>query len=157
MTTSHQRRPECVTCHLIEAANQTETEVNLFLAKHEAEKVSRINGEEASTLPKVLTYRGCLYNEAHFSKGLGHFVVDCRGPDVPQVRLYNGATLQEESHRHLPFALQTRAAICQAPLRLWQVGNSRNLGTALREHSFGTVFGSDSFGKLFDNTPRSNV
>ena len=128
MTTS-QRRPECVTCHLIEAANQTETEVNLFLAKHEAEKVSRINGgEEASTLPKVLTYRGCLYNEAHFSKGLGHFVVDCRGPDVPQVRLYNGATLQEESLRHLPFALQTRAAICQAPLRLWQVENPRNLG-----------------------------
>ena len=104
MTTS-QRRPECVTCHLIEAANQTETEVNLFLAKHEAKKVSRINGEEASTLPKVLTYRGCLYNEAHFSKGLGHFVVDCRGPDVPQVRLFNGATLREESHRHLPFAL----------------------------------------------------
>ena len=97
-----QRRPECVTCHLIESANQTETEVNLFLAKHEAKKV-RINGEEASTLPKVLTFRGCLYNEAHFSKGLGHFVVDCRGPDVPQVRLYNGATLQEESHRHLPF------------------------------------------------------
>ena len=142
MTTS-QRRPECVTCHLIEAANQTETEVNLFLAKHEAEKVSRINGEEASTLPKVLTYRGCLYNEAHFSKGLGHFVVDCRGPDVPQVRLYNGATLREESLRHLPFASQ--------------IENSRNLGTALRKYSFGTVFGSDSFGKLFDNTPSSNV
>ena len=88
-----------MTCHLIEAANQTETEVNLFLAKHEA-------GKEASTLPKVLTHRGCLYNEAHFSKGLGHFVVDCRGPDVPQVRLYNGATLQQESLRHLPFALQ---------------------------------------------------
>ena len=49
---------------------------------------------------QVLTYRGCLYNEAHFSQGLGYFVVDCKGPDVPKVRLYNGVTLREESRRH---------------------------------------------------------
>ena len=42
-----------MTCHLIEAANQTETEINLFLAKHVAKKV-RINGEESSSLPKVI-------------------------------------------------------------------------------------------------------
>ena len=42
-----------MTCHLIEASNETETEINLFLAKHEAKKV-RINGEESSSLPKVI-------------------------------------------------------------------------------------------------------
>ena len=41
-----------MTCHLIEAANETETEVNLLLAKHVAKKV-RIDGEETSSLPKV--------------------------------------------------------------------------------------------------------
>ena len=41
-----------MTCHLVEAVNQTETEINLFLAKHVAKKV-RINGEETLDLPKV--------------------------------------------------------------------------------------------------------
>ena len=42
-----------MTCHLIETANQTETEINLLLAKHVAKKV-RINGEESSSLPTVI-------------------------------------------------------------------------------------------------------
>ena len=31
---------------------------------------------------------GCLYNEAHFSTGLSYLVIDCKGPDVPRVLLY---------------------------------------------------------------------
>ena len=64
---------------------------------------------------QVLTYGGCLYNEAHFSKGLGYFVVDCRGPDVPQVRLYNGVTLRQELILDDNAALRARAANMSLP------------------------------------------
>ena len=119
-----------MTCHLVVAVNETETEVNLFL-KNDVAKRGRMTAEESSSLPKVsknctnvvlgcptgsdpkmqpnltfslknrvllqqvVTHRGCLYNEARFSTGLGYFVVDCKGPDVPRVLLYNGVTLQE--------------------------------------------------------------
>ena len=56
-------------------------------------------------LQQVVTYRGCLYNEARFSTGLGYFVVDCKGPDVPRVLLYNGVTLQQGGGTSLSFAV----------------------------------------------------
>ena len=65
---------------------------------------------------QVLTYRGCLYNEAHFSKGLGYFLVDCKGPDVPKVILYNGVTLQQESRRRRRHSQMRRITVSKSLL-----------------------------------------
>ena len=40
----------------------------------------------------MLTPHGCMYNEAYFSTGLSHYVLDCRGPDLPKVLVYEAKT-----------------------------------------------------------------
>jgi hypothetical protein len=45
--------------------NTTETEISLMLRKHVVQR-----GKAEVPLPRVLTPKGCLNNDAHFSKDL---------------------------------------------------------------------------------------
>lgn len=117
-----------MTCHLIEVTNETETEVSLFLRNHVAEK-SKTKVE----LPQVVTHAGCLYNEAHFSRDLGMFVLDCRGPDVPRVLLFNATSLNEELTLDNNTLLRERVANMSLPkVRMFRVATRSGYYASVR-------------------------
>ena len=64
---------------------------------------SHTSQDSDSPLPTVVSHGGCLFNEAHFAKGNGLVVVECRGPDVPKVMLYN--LTEEEKEEGVSFVI----------------------------------------------------
>ena len=78
--------PECLTCELVTLLNETEHEVNLWLRGY-------VRRSKNAPLPRVLTPRGCLRNDAHFSTNFSFWTCDCQGPvDIPQVFLVNSSS-----------------------------------------------------------------
>lgn len=64
--------------------NQTENEVSLRLRKHVIPK----SRNRTKVLPTHVVPVGCLFNEAEFSHKLSYAVVNCKGPSVPKVLLF---------------------------------------------------------------------
>ncbi len=90
--------PECITCLLSFVRNETESEVSLLLRRF------HLQHKPDTPLPLVEAEGGCLYNEAHFSRDLSHFAVQCRGPEVPRTVLFRGGEggdYEEEEAQYL--------------------------------------------------------
>ena len=57
----------------------------------------RIDSETAGSsseevLPIKQSLKGCLYNEAKFSKGMSYYTLDCKGPGIPKTLLFETKT-----------------------------------------------------------------
>ena len=112
--------PECLSCHLVEMTNSTETEISLFLRKHPMIRGGAKEGKVV--LPKAVTPQGCLYNEAFFSKDLTHYVLDCRGPTMPRVLLFESKANRMIANLDSNAKLQTKVANMSLPnVRLFNV------------------------------------
>ena len=52
-----------------------------------------LTDDESSGLNEMLpikeVLKGCLYNAAKFSKGMSYYALDCKGPGVPKVLLFD--------------------------------------------------------------------
>ena len=53
-----------------------------------SEAASRSGSGGKIDLPQVETAEGCLYNEAVFSSDLSHYALNCKGPGVPKVYIF---------------------------------------------------------------------
>ena len=53
-----------------------------------SEAASRSGSGGKIDLPQVETAEGCLYNEAVFSSDFSHYALNCKGPGVPKVYIF---------------------------------------------------------------------
>ena len=84
--------PECMSCQMVNMTNTTASEITMFLDKHPLVKGGTTSDKGKHQMPTVMMPVGCLYSNAYFSRDLTYYVLDCRGPDMPIVYLFEAAS-----------------------------------------------------------------
>ena len=67
-------------------------------------------------LPVKEVLKGCLYNAAKFSKGMSYYALDCKGPGVPKVLLFDTKNNKQIAVLNSNAALQQTVSNMSLPI-----------------------------------------
>ena len=94
-------------------------------------------------IPVQEVLKGCLYNTAKFSKGMSYYVLNCKGPGIPKVLLFETKTNKQIAVLNSNLDLAKTVSNMSLPLvRIFDVP----LSTASQSSEFSSSSSSNNMG-----------